>query len=499
MKIKFDVTHKELNIIQDIFAKHLCDDCNVWVFGSRAKNTALFNSDLDLAIECKDKIDLNKLNKIKSDLEYSRLPYTVDLIDINAIKPHFKDLIQNEMIEFPLINNSNIPKLRFKDFRGEWVEKKLGSISTMFSGGTPTSSNKSYYSGNIPFIGSGNISDLYVNQFITENALYTSSAKMVCKGDLLYALYGATSGAVAISNIDGAINQAVLCIRSNENTIFLYNWLTFNKDTIVNTYLQGGQGNLSSKIVKELKLNLPTQFEQQKIASFLTSVDKKIELLTQKEKLLKDYKKGIMQKIFSQEIRFKADDSSDFPEWVEYSLRDFLIPTLREIPKPKKNYLAIGIRSHCKGTFQKPNSDPNKISMDKLFAVRENDLVVNITFAWESAIAIVKNDDEGGLVSHRFPTYIFDETISNSQYFKYVIIQKKFRLLLDLISPGGAGRNRVMSEKDFLKLKWKLPCLNEQSKVANFLSAIDSKIEQVASQLESTKLFKKALLQQMFV
>ena len=71
--------------------------------------------------------------------------------------------------------------------------------------------------------------------------------------------------------------------------------------------------------------------------------------------------------------------------------------------------------------------------------------------------------------------------------------------MLDLISPGGAGRNRVMSKKDFLTLKWELPCLEEQTKIANFLSSINFKIEQVQKQLNSTKEFKKALLQQMFV
>jgi type I restriction enzyme S subunit len=206
-----------------------------------------------------------------------------------------------------------------------------------------------------------------------------------------------------------------------------------------------------------------------------------------------------MQKIFNQEIRFKADDGSEFFDWEEKKLEDFLNLTLREVPKPNENYLAIGIRSHGKGTFQKPDSEPKKIAMDKLYVVKENDLIVNITFAWESAIAIVKKEDEGGLVSHRFPTYTFNKNLAIVEFFRYVIIQKKFRLMLDLISPGGAGRNRVMSKKDFLKLKWKLPCIEEQNKIANFLSSIDTKIQQTQKQLESSKEFKKSLLQQMFV
>jgi len=153
-----------------------------------------------------------------------------------------------------------------------------------------------------------------------------------------------------------------------------------------------------------------------------------------------------------------------FPEysanWSQRLLSDFLIPTLREIEKPKVNYLAIGLRSHCKGTFQKPDSDPSKIAMEKLFRVKENDLIVNITFAWEGAIAIVKENDEGGLVSHRFPTYTFDTNITSHHFFKHQFINKRFRYLLDLISPGGAGRNRVMSKKEFVKLKVPLPSVN---------------------------------------
>jgi type I restriction enzyme S subunit len=176
-----------------------------------------------------------------------------------------------------------------------------------------------------------------------------------------------------------------------------------------------------------------------------------------------------------------------------------LIPTFREIPTPSKLYLAIGVRSHCRGTFQKPDSDPNAIAMDKLFVVKENDLIVNITFAWEGAIAMVKKRDDGGLVSHRFPTYTFDRSKVLSAFFKYVFVQKRFRYTLDLISPGGAGRNRVLSKKEFLKIKWTMPLIEEQKKIASFLETIDKKIEKVTNQLTQTQKFKKGLLQQMFV
>ena len=140
--------------------------------------------------------------------------------------------------------------------------------------------------------------DSYVKNFITEEALQSSSAKLVNEGDLLYALYGATSGEVAISKIHGAINQAVLCIMTNENKKFLFYFLRHNKEKIVQTYIQGGQGNLSAKIVKELKVDLPCKEEQDKIASFLSVIDEKIET----EKLLlaqlQNQKKYFLQNMF---------------------------------------------------------------------------------------------------------------------------------------------------------------------------------------------------------
>ena len=259
-----------------------------------------------------------------------------------------------------------------------------------------------------------------------------------------------------------------------------------------------GVPSLSKNTIESIKITLPTLPEQQKIASFFTAIDQKLTHLKRKKTLLEHYKKGVMQKIFKQEIRFKPDEGGNYPNWERKRLGEFLIPTFREVEKPKSNYLAIGIRSHCKGTFQKPNSEPDKIAMDKLYEVKAGDLIVNITFAWESAIAIVKPEDEGGLVSHRFPTYVFNRNVVLGEFFKYVFIQKGFRQLLDLISPGGAGRNRVLSKADFLKLKWVFPSIEEQTKIANFLSAIDKKIEGVAEAIEVTEKWKKGLMQQMF-
>ena len=193
-------------------------------------------------------------------------------------------------------------QVRFKaddgsDF-GAWEDKKLGEISKTFSGGTPQSSNKSFYEGTIPFIKSGEISKNTTEQCINDLALEKSSAKLVKKGDLLYALYGATSGQVAISQIDGAINQAVLCIRSEMNTKYLLNFLFLKKEEILTTYLQGGQGNLSASILKEIYIPTPCLKEQTKIANFLSAIDQKIEVVAQQIEQAKQWKKGLLQQMF---------------------------------------------------------------------------------------------------------------------------------------------------------------------------------------------------------
>lgn len=193
-------------------------------------------------------------------------------------------------------------KLRFKDENGkdypDWEEKKLGDFCVFFSGGTPTSTNQKFYSGTIPFIGSGNIYDSEVFNFISEEALNRSSAKIVEVGDLLYALYGANSGEVAISKINGAINQAILCIRNEECIEYLYYVLFSNKDNIVSKFLQGGQGNLSAQIIKKLKYRFPSIPEQQKTANFLSSIDSKIESVNQQLAQTQTFKKGLLQQMF---------------------------------------------------------------------------------------------------------------------------------------------------------------------------------------------------------
>lgn len=168
-------------------------------------------------------------------------------------------------------NKVNVPKIRFPGFEGPWEQRELGEITECYSGGTPSVGNKAYYGGTIPFIRSGEINAYSTELFLTEEGFQNSSAKEVKVGDILYALYGATSGEVGISHINGAINQAILAIKPNSkyNSHFIAQWLRKQKVQIVNTYLQGGQGNLSGNIVKDLVISIPkNENEQQEIGTF---------------------------------------------------------------------------------------------------------------------------------------------------------------------------------------------------------------------------------------
>lgn len=191
-----------------------------------------------------------------------------------------------------------------------------------------------------------------------------------------------------------------------------------------------------------------------------------------------------------------------FPEfddgWKPRQFSDFLKPDFRDVPKPSDPYLALGVRSHGKGTFQKPNSEPDKIAMETLYEVHAHDLIVNITFAWEGAIAIATPSDHGGLVSHRFPTYTFDRDQVVHEFFEYIIEDRRFRQTLDLISPGGAGRNRVLSKKAFIQIKHRFPTLPEQRKIAGFLGVVGAKIAQLSEKKHLLEDFKKGCIQQLF-
>ena len=215
---------------------------------------------------------------------------------LKALEKYKKGLMQKL---FPA-EGKTLPEWRFPEFQGcgEWKSKSIGKACKMFSGGTPDTSKKEFYGGTIPFIRSAEINKSSTELFITEEGFKNSSAKMVKKGDILIALYGANSGEVALSKIDGAINQAILCLRHETNNVFVYHYFTHMKNWIISKYIQGGQGNLSGQNIKSVNLYFPKAEEQQKIADFLSEIDTMITGQSNKVEQLKAHKKGLMQGLF---------------------------------------------------------------------------------------------------------------------------------------------------------------------------------------------------------
>ena len=211
-----------------------------------------------------------------------------------------------------MAEKTNVPEIRFAGFTDPWEQRKLGEISESYSGGTPSAGKDEYYGGDIPFIRSAEIADFKTELFLTEEGYKSSSAQMVKPGDILYALYGATSGEVAVSKQKGAINQAILAILPTEkcDASYLASWLRSMKQTIVATYLQGGQGNLSGAIVKELEVPLPCIAEQKHIGFLFANLDNLITLHQRKYDKLCAVKKSMLDKMFPKpgeiepEIRF---------------------------------------------------------------------------------------------------------------------------------------------------------------------------------------------------
>lgn len=180
-----------------------------------------------------------------------------------------------------------------------WKSIHLGDECVFFSGGTPKSTDSSYYGGSIPFIRSGEIHGEKTELFLTEAGLQNSSAKMVSKGDLLIALYGATSGEVDISKIDGAINQAILCIRPYDmSKQYLRYLLEDSKDDIINTYLQGGQGNLSAEIIKNLRVDIPDSTAQSSVVEFLSMIERRIGMSVEEYEQIQAMKRSLLQQLF---------------------------------------------------------------------------------------------------------------------------------------------------------------------------------------------------------
>lgn len=211
---------------------------------------------------------------------------------------------------------------------------------------------------------------------------------------------------------------------------------------------------ISSTQFMEMPIPYPTLEEQKKIGEYFDSLDNLITLHQRK------YMKYADLSVFDWEQRKFGEIVQKYEDPVE---------------TPTEGYMRLGIRSHAKGTFHSYVEKGKELETAKMFRVAANNFIVNITFGWEHAVAITDESDAGKLVSHRFPQYSFKEGM-NPRFFKYLILDECFRHHLELSSPGGAGRNRVLKLNEMLEYKMKFPQMEEQEEIAIYFEQLDKLI-----------------------
>ena len=259
--------------------------------------------------------------------------------------------------------------------------------------------------------------------------------------------------------------------------------------------------SLSRSNIQKTSVSYPSAMkEQQLIASYFSQLDNLITLHQRKFEKLTNVKKSMLEKMFPQngssypEIRFKGFTDP----WEQRKFGEITSKYEDPVPTPHDGYYRLGIRSHAKGTFHSYVAKGQELETAQMHRVAAGNFIVNITFGWEHAVAITDKNDAGKLVSHRFPQFSFAEGMV-PEFFRYVIVDEKFRHHLWLASPGGAGRNRVLKLDEMLNYLMRFPSRDEQIKIAEFFRHLDNLITLHQRELEKLQNIKKSMLEKMFV
>jgi type I restriction enzyme S subunit len=244
-----------------------------------------------------------------------------------------------------------------------------------------------------------------------------------------------------------------------------------------------------------LRIPVPPLPEQKAIAAVLSAWDRAMgqtaTLIAAKERL----KQGLMQQLLSGRRRF--------PEFRRQELQPTrLNAVLSKVARavtvePSKSYREIGIRSHGKGIFHKDPVEGRSLGNKRVYEVVPGCLTLNIVFAWERALAVTTNDEVGMIASHRFPMFQPDRERIEIEFVLHYMLSHVGHNVLKLASPGGAGRNRTISQEQFLKTSIPLPSVSEQHKIVTFINAADSELRSLRIYLEALKKQKRGLMQQL--
>jgi len=380
--------------------------------------------------------------------------------------------------------NSNIPKLRFPEFSGEWEKKKINDIVL-------EKNKKSITNNQFPILSSsmGGIylqSDYFNKQTASQNNI---GYKIIEREDFVYRSMSDTGYfTFNLQNlIDiGIVSPAYPVFKNTKNIKSKYLLYVLNNDSYIKKQIlilkEGGtRFALSFSKFAKLKINLPTLPEQQKIASFLESVDSYVNNLRSQKESLEKYKKGIMQKIFAQEIRFKDENGQNFPDWEEKSLGEISTITTGKLD-------ANAMKEN--GQYRFYTCAKNYFQIDK-YAFDTEALLISGNGANVGYIHYYK-----GKFNAYQRTYVLDNFTSNIIYIKY-FLETFLSFRIDKQKNEGNTPYIVLSAlKDMII---KLPSLPEQQKIASFLSSLDDQIELKAQQIEKAEEWKKGLMQGLFV
>ncbi|MGL6130764.1 MAG: restriction endonuclease subunit S [Fusobacteriaceae bacterium] len=407
------------------------------------------------------------------------------------------------------------PKLRFPEFSGDWEEKELGNTGKIVGGGTPSTKEEYYWKGSIPWISSSDLSEEKINKikitrFISEEAILNSATKLIPKNSILI-VSRVGVGKVAVSDIDLCTSQdfANLTPSINYNSSFLANLIKIKTDYLLE-FNQGTsiKGFLKSDL-ESLNILIPHLPEQEKIASFLSRVDIKIEKLEKKKDLLSQYKKGMMQKLFSQKLRFKDENGNDYPDWEEKKLGEigfFQTSSVDKLYVEGENEVKL---VNYMNVYRHEKIDNNAIKNYQIVTAKDSQIQTSnllrgdILFTPSSetpedighSVVIFENLEKCVFSYHLMR---FRPNIKLDILYSHYFCNNK-NVLNQIIRLATGSTRFTISVKSFSSIEILLPYLQEQEKIANFLSSIDRKIELVDTELERNKEFKNGLLQQMFV
>lgn len=359
------------------------------------------------------------------------------------------------------------PKIRFKGYTDDWEQRKLGETCKLngrigFRGYTEKDIVTKEAGGVLTFSPTNIVNNKLTmeckNTYITYEKYDESPEIKISNGDILFVKTGSTLGKSALVTgleVDASINPQIVVIRvEKESETFMSNVLITHgiMKQVAAVKIGGAVPTMTETELKNLTYFAPAEKEEQKkIGDYFTNLDHLITLHQCKCHLL---------------LKLLHND------WEQRKFGDLVEKYEDPIDTPTDGYMRLGIRSHAKGTFHSYVEKGKELETAKMFRVAANNFIVNITFGWEHAVAITDESDAGKLVSHRFPQYSFENGMI-PVFFKYLILDENFKHHLELSSPGGAGRNRVLKLNDMLEYKMKFPCEDEQRKLASYFDDLD--------------------------